>query len=125
MFHCPIRSCDHIGFKRQRGCSKRVKNVHGWYINFDIKPNISTTDKSIHSDEEQQHSRPYKNLPSYPKDIPSEYSSLSGSKVQEVDGGRTASQAEQDASRAFKFLRYCCENVSDFEQRTRCKHGNN
>ena len=31
-------------------------------------------------------------------------------------GGRTASQAEQDASRAFKFLRYCCENVSDIEE---------
>ena len=84
VFHCPIRNCDHIGFKIQRGCRKHVKKVHGWYIYFDSKPNISTTDKGINSDEEQQPSRSYQNLPSY-LNIPSEYSSLSGSKVQEVE----------------------------------------
>ena len=30
--------------------------------------------------------------------------------------GRTASQAEEGASRAFKFLRYLCENFSDVEE---------
>ena len=61
-----------------RGCRKHVKKVHGWYIYFDSKPNISTTDKGIYSDEEQQPSLIQKN-------IPSEYSSLSGSKVQELE----------------------------------------
>ena len=115
VFQCPIRNCDHIGFKSQRGCRKHVKKIHGWYIYFDSKPNISTTDKGIYLDEEQQPSRPYQNLPSYPKEHPL--------RVQFVEwlkstggGGRTASQAEQDASRAFKFLRYCCENFSDIEE---------
>ena len=85
VFQCPIRNCDHIGFKSQRGCRKHVKKIHGWYIYFDSEPNISTTDKGIYLDEEQQLSRPYQNLPSYPKELPSEYSSLSGSKVQEVE----------------------------------------
>ena len=112
VFQCPIRNCDHISFKSQRGCRKYVKKVHGWYIYFDSKPTISTTYKGIYSDEEQQPSRPNQNLPSYPKEHPL--------RVQFVEwfesaggGGRTANQAEQDASRAFKFLRYCCENFSD------------
>ena len=115
VFQCPIRNCDHVGFKSQRGCRKHVKKVHGWYIYFHSKPNISTTDKGMYSDEEQQPSRPYQNLPSYPKEHPL--------RVQFVDwlkstggGGRTASEAEQNASRAFKFLRYCCENFSDIEE---------
>ena len=70
VFHCPIQSCDHIGFTSQRGCRKHVKKVHGWYIYFDSKTNISTTDKGIYSDEEQQLSRPYTNLPSYSKEHP-------------------------------------------------------
>ena len=31
-------------------------------------------------------------------------------------GGRTASHTQQDASRAFKFLSYCCENFNDVEE---------
>ena len=85
VFQCPIRNCDHIGFKSQRGCRKHVKKVHGWYIYFDSKPNISTTDKGIYSDEEQQPSRLIKICHLIQKNIPSEYSSLSGSKVQEVE----------------------------------------
>ena len=115
VFHCPIRNCDHIGSKRQRGCRKHVKKVHGWYIYFDSKPNISTTDKGIYSDEEQQPSRPYQNLPFYPKEHPLRVQFVHWLKSTR-GGGRTASQAEQDASRAFKFLRYCCENFSDIEE---------
>ena len=85
VFHCPIRNCDHIGFKSQRGCRKHVKKVHGWYIYFDSKPNISTTDKGIYSDEEQNLRDLIKICHLIQKNIPSEYSSLSGSKVQEVE----------------------------------------
>ena len=82
VLQCPIRSSDHIGFKNQRGCRKHVKKLHGWYIYFDSKPNISTTDKMIYPDEEHQLLRPYQNLPSYPKKYLTKYSSLlSGSKV--------------------------------------------
>ena len=115
VFHCPIRSCDHIGFKCQRGCRKHVKKVHGWYIYFDSKPNISTTDKDIYSDEEQQPSQPYQNLPFYPKERPLRVQFV-GWLTSTGGGGRTVSQTEQDASRAFKFLRHCCENVSDVEE---------
>ena len=115
VFHCLIRNCDHIGFKSQRGCRKHVKKVHGSYIYFDSKTNISTTDKSIYSDEEQQRSRPYQNLPSYPKEHPLRVQFVEWLKST-GDGGRTANQAEQDASRVFKFLRYCCENFSDIEE---------
>ena len=106
VFYCPIRSCDHIGFKSQRGCRKHVKKIHGWQIYFDSKPNICNRDKGIYSDEDQEPLRPYQNLASYP----TEYRL----RVQFVEwlkstggGGITASQAEQDASRAFKLLRYC------------------
>ena len=115
MFQCPIRNCDHIGFKSQRGCRKHVKKVHGWYIYFDSKPNISTTDKGICSDGEQQPSRPYQNLPSYQKEHPLQVQFVEWLKST-GGGGRTASQAEQDASRAFKFLTYCCEIFSDIEE---------
>ena len=30
--------------KVKRDCRKHVKKVHGWYVYFDSKPNISTTD---------------------------------------------------------------------------------
>ena len=67
------------------------------------------------SDEEQQPSRPYQNLPSYPKEHPSEYSSLSGSKAQEVEEEQQVklNRTPQEHS---SFLMYCCENFSDIEE---------
>ena len=115
VFPCPIRSCDHIGFKSLRGCRKHVRKVHGWYIYFDSKPDSSTTDKGIYSGKEQQPSRPHQNLPSYPKEHPLRVQFVKLLKST-GGGGRIASQDEQDASRAFKFLRYCCENFSDVEE---------
>ena len=60
-------------------------------------------------------SRLYQHLPSYPKEHPLRVQFLEWLKST-GGGGRTASQAEQDVSRAFKVLRYCCENFSDVEE---------
>ena len=30
-FQCPVKYCDHEGFKTERGCQKHIKSRHGWY----------------------------------------------------------------------------------------------
>ena len=43
LYHCPIKTCDHDGFKSQRGCRKHVNTKHSWFFFFDEKPDVSST----------------------------------------------------------------------------------
>ena len=43
LYHCPIQTCDHDGFKSQRGCRKHVNTKHSWFFFFDEKPDFSST----------------------------------------------------------------------------------
>ena len=39
-FKCPVKYCDHYGFKTKRGCRKHIKSQHGWYYFLGEKPNV-------------------------------------------------------------------------------------
>ena len=43
LYHCAIQTCDHDGFKSQRGCRKHVNTKHSWFFFFDEKPDVSST----------------------------------------------------------------------------------
>ena len=38
LYHCPIQTCDHNGFKSQRGGRKHVNTKHSWFFFFDENP---------------------------------------------------------------------------------------
>ena len=41
LYHCPIQTCDHDGFKSQRGCRKHVNTKHSWFFFFDPSGEIT------------------------------------------------------------------------------------
>ena len=47
IFQCPVPHCDHMGFSSQHGCRKHVKNKHGWFYYFDVKPDLKLSKTNV------------------------------------------------------------------------------
>ncbi|CAB3983411.1 Hypothetical predicted protein [Paramuricea clavata] len=87
LFHCPALGCEHNGFASQRGCRKHVKTKHP------CKPTLPCCATN------------------------SQLARLFSSWLQSTTGGgRQGKHAEISVTRAFKFLKYCCEQSGEDEQ---------
>ena len=47
IFQCSVLHCDHMGFSCQPGCRKHVKNKHGWFYYFDVKPDLKLSRTNV------------------------------------------------------------------------------
>ena len=103
VFLCPTPGCEHQGFASKRGCRKHVKTKHPWYIYFDTKPKVCNeidTKSALAC-----------------CDVNSQFGRSFSAWLQNItSGGKKAKQAEISVTRAFKFLKYCCEQSGEEEQ---------
>ena len=115
LYRCPALGCEHDGFASQRGCRKHVKTKHPWYMYFDTKPIISFGNERqadvVHAS--STGSKP--TLPCCATDSQLGRS-FSGWLQSTTGGGKQPKQAEISVTRAFKFLKYCCEQSGEDEQ---------
>ena len=113
-YHCPVPNCDHEGFTTQRGCRKHVKLNHGWFYYFDEKPDHkSVSDDELPRQVQQENTSKSSILPSFPVSSAigdSFYNWLIG-----CGGGKSSRDAQQTLSRAFKFLKFCCEDEVTYD----------
>lgn len=115
LFRCPVPNCEHDGFVSQRGCRKHVKTKHPWYIYFDAKPKILNNEQTKPDVKQLSSSGSKTTLPCC--DVNSEMGrSFSAWLQSTTGGGKQAKQAEISVTRAFKFLKYCCEQSGEDEQ---------
>ncbi|CAB4038245.1 partial [Paramuricea clavata] len=115
LFHCPALGCEHDGFASQRGCRKHVKTKHPWYIYFDTKPIISAESEGKLDVNQSCSSESKPTLPCCATN--SQLARLFSSWLQSTTGGgRQGKHAEISVTRAFKFLKYCCEQSGEDEQ---------
>ena len=114
LFHCPVGSCSHGGFESQRGCRKHVTNKHKWFLYFDEKPhvNFNNTDSQQNSKSKENLVSGTATLPCYPTstEIGEDFLKwLTGS----GGGSKTLKLAQQTVKKAFKFLKFCCEEEEE------------
>ena len=119
LFHCPAPNCEIDRFVSQRGCQKHVKTKHPWYIYFDDKPKILNNER-IKRDGSYA-GKPLFSLGSKTTipccDVNSKIGrSFSAWLQSTTGGGKQPKQAEISVTRAFKFLKYCCEQSGEEEQ---------
>ena len=111
-YHCPVPNCDHEGFTSQRGCRKHVKSNHGWFYYFDKKPD----QKHIPVDETSNSEKPEKcksfsAIPSF--NVSSEIGEAFYTWLTGCGGSKSPRDAKQSVSRAFKFIKFCCEDEDE------------
>ena len=113
-YHCPLPNCEHQGFISQRGCRKHVKSNHGWFYYFDVKPDVRQTVSSDGSTPSGKREKPVGSsiIPTFP------VSSAMGESFSDWltgcgGGGKLPRDAKQIVSRAFKFLKFCCEDEEE------------
>ena len=74
IFQCPVLHCDHMGFSSRRGCRKHVKNKHGWFYYFDVKPDLKLSRTNVRPQGkgsillEKSHRVQTSTIPSFTKD---------------------------------------------------------
>ena len=47
IFHCPVSTCLHGGFKTNRGLTKHLNNKHEWYFYHDTQPTFHRSDVKV------------------------------------------------------------------------------
>ena len=120
IFQCPVLHCDHRGFSSQRGCRKHIKNKHGWFYCFDVKPDLKSSRTNVRPQGkgsillEKSHREQIKRKPSYTKDTPFGHEIVNW--LQSMAGdGKSKCLANQVLSKSFKYIRVCSENFQDEE----------
>ena len=115
VFLCPTPGCEHQGFASKRGCRKHVKTKHPWYIYFDTKPKVCN---EIDTKSKVKDLSSFGNKPALACcDVNSQFGRSFSAWLQNITGGgKKAKQAEISVIRAFKFLKYCCEQSGEEEQ---------
>ena len=114
LFPCPTPGCEHEGFASKRGCRKHVKTKHPWYTYFDTKPKVCNEidTKSTLKDLSSLGNKPALAC----CDVNSQFRRSFSAWLQNITGGgKKAKQAEISVTRAFKFLKYCCEQSGEDE----------
>ena len=118
LYHCPIVNCDHDGFSTQRGCRKHVKNKHCWFYYFDEKPSEDENAVSSQQDESDQAASSPKDQPTK-RHVPSfDTTTVIGKDFEtwlmSTGGGcKSKQQSQQIVRRAFKYLKFCCEDEDE------------
>ena len=100
-FKCPVKYCDHEGFKTERGCRQHIKSRHGWYYFFDEKPNVQDLTKKVCSANNLGRLNKCRthDIPSFSKD--SEFAEDFCKWLTSMTGGsRPGNQADQIVSRS-------------------------
>ena len=113
LYHCPIQTCDHDGFKSQRGCRKHVNTKHSWFFFFDEKPNVSSTKELADDDTSGEITKQTARvMPSF--SVSSQIGKLFTKWLTGSGGGcKKDRAAQQIAKRCFKFLKFCCEDEEE------------
>ena len=120
IFQCPVLHCDHMGFSSQRGCRKHVKNKHGWFYYFDVKPDLKLSRTNVRPQGkgsillEKSHRAQTSTIPSFTKDT------LFGHEIvnwlQSMAGvGKSKCLANQVLSKSLKYIQFCSEDFLDEE----------
>ena len=113
-FHCPVPNCEHNSYSSQRGCRKHAKTIHPWFIYFDTKPISVKRDEVEPSVIEHPSSDTKPTIPCC--DVNSKLGrSLSAWLQCTTGGGKQAKQGKISVRRAFKFLKYCCDQSGEDE----------
>ena len=118
-FKCPVKYCDHEGFKTERGCRKHIKSRHGWYYFLDEKPNVQDLTKKVCSANNLGRLNKCRthDIPSFSKD--SEFAKDFCKWLTSMTGGsRPENQTDQIVSRALKFLKSVSSDDLSFEEVT-------
>ena len=118
-FKCPVKHCDHEGFKTERGCRKHIKSRHGWCYFFDEKPYVQDLTKKVCSGNNLGRLNKCRthDIPSFSKD--SEFAKDFCKWLTSMTGGsRPENQADQIVLRALKFLKSVSSNDLSFEEVT-------
>ena len=118
-FKCPVKYCDHEGFKTERGCRKHIKSRHGWYYFLNEKPNVQDLTKKVCSANNlgrlnkcRTHDiRSFSKDSEFAKDFCKWLTSMTG-------GSRPENQTDQIVSRALKFLKSVSSDDLSFEEVT-------
>ena len=113
LYHCPIQTCDHDGFKSQRGCRKHVNTKHSWFFFFDEKPDVSSTKELADDDTSGEITKQTARvMPSF--SVSSQIGELFTKWLTGSGGGcKKDRAAQQIAKRCFKFLKFCCEDEDE------------
>ena len=120
IFQCPVPHCDYMGFSSQRGCRKHVKNKHGWFYYFDVKPDLklSRTNVRPHGKGsillEKSHRAQTSTIPSFTKDTPFGHEIVNWLQSM-AGGGKSKCLANQVLSKSLKYIRFCSEDFLDEE----------
>ena len=112
--HCPLPNCDHTGFASRRGCRKHVKTKHPWYAYFDEKPKIVADKVDYAATQTVKSNRGKFPLPCC--SLENEFArSFCCWLESTTGGGKALKQAEVLATRALKFLNFCCQQSGEDE----------
>ena len=94
-------------FDSRRGCRKHVKTKHPWYIYFDSKPTICTKTDDTNSELKSLSTSGSKpTLPCW--NVNAQFGRSFSAWLQSIN--------EISVTRAFKFLKYCCEQSGEDER---------
>lgn len=114
LYHCPVVSCDHIGFKSKRGCRKHIDQKHPWYYYFDEQPVVAASSQPTvnkhPSSGRRRADTAQKPRFSIDNGIGKDFSIWL---CAACGGGMSTGQAKQIATRVMKFLKYCSEDDED------------
>ena len=114
LFHCPLPNCEHRGFASQRLSKAHQNKTSVVHIFFDTKPKISNNDETNADVKELSLSG---SEPTLPCDVNCQFGrSFSAWLQSTTSGGKKAKQAKISVTRAFKFLKYCCEQSGKDKQ---------
>ena len=107
VFHCPINSCLHAGFKSCRGCRKHVNTKHAWYFYFenipDVKEEIVTEARKKHTCIPKYLHKPYFSID---EGFGHQFKTWL---TDHCGGGKDSSQAAHTSRRAMKYLMFVSE----------------
>ena len=115
LYHCPIQTCDHDGFKSQRGCRKHVNTKHSWFFFFDEKLDVSIASTKELADDDTSSEitkQTARVMPSF--SVSSQIGDLFTKWLTGSSGGcKKDRAAQQMAKRCFKFLKLCSEDEEE------------
>ena len=115
IYDCPIHTCDHNGFKSQRGCRKHVFNKHAWFYYFNERPDLVEAfpeDKTRLSTYTLPRRCQTRNMPTFSTDCQLAKNILSWL-TSDGGGGKSLAQSKQVTQRILKLLRFCCGDADE------------